>query len=183
MRGVLRGLVLADWSQRPSENPLAEKDLVLERLVTCQRPHTPKKRPRSRTLLSAWVIRRAEDCQSCARRADDRSRSNRASPLRKAMVDGGVGAVCSLHPRLRRPRASRRHSATGRRSIRQRFTGVAAEIQIIACGYSAQCTVRGCRARATMLARYTDGQGRPFRQRELCERHAAWLKANRRCIH
>jgi hypothetical protein len=67
MRSVLRGLVLADWSQRPSENPLAEKDLVLERLVTCQSPHTPKKRPPSRTLLSAWVIRRAQDCQSCAR--------------------------------------------------------------------------------------------------------------------
>jgi hypothetical protein len=56
---------------------------------------------------------------------------------------------------------------------------VAAEIQLLACGYSAQCGVRGCRARATMLARYTDDQGRPLRQRELCERHAAWLKANR----
>lgn len=30
-----------------------------------------------------------------------------------------------------------------------------------------------------MLARYTDGQGRPLRQRELCDRHAAWLKVNR----
>ena len=49
---------------------------------------------------------------------------------------------------------------------------MAAEIQLLACGYSAQCTVRGCRARATMLARYTDGQGRPLRQRELCDRHA-----------
>jgi hypothetical protein len=56
---------------------------------------------------------------------------------------------------------------------------VAAEVQIIACGYSAQCIVRGCRARATRLARYTDGQGRPLRQRELCERHAGWLKAHR----
>lgn len=56
---------------------------------------------------------------------------------------------------------------------------VAAEIQLLACGYSAQCTVRGCRARATMLARYTDTQGRPLRQRELCERHSDWLKANR----
>ena len=60
---------------------------------------------------------------------------------------------------------------------------MAAEIQLLACGYSAQCTVRGCRARATMLARYTDGQGRPLRQRELCERHAAWLKANRPNVH
>jgi hypothetical protein len=30
-----------------------------------------------------------------------------------------------------------------------------------------------------MLARYTDNQGRPLRQRELCDRHATWLKANR----
>jgi len=60
---------------------------------------------------------------------------------------------------------------------------VAAEIQIIACGYSAQCTVRGCRARANRLARYTDGQGRPLKQRELCERHADWLKANRPNVH
>jgi hypothetical protein len=26
----------------------------------------------------------------------------------------------------------------------------------------------GCRARAAMLARFTDNQGRPLRQRELC---------------
>src|ERR1700756_1902064 len=44
---------------------------------------------------------------------------------------------------------------------------MAEEIQLLACGYSAQCTVRGCGARATMLARYTDGQGRPLKQREL----------------
>ena len=37
---------------------------------------------------------------------------------------------------------------------------MAAEIQLLACGYSAQYSVRGCRARATMLARYTDDQGR-----------------------
>jgi hypothetical protein len=60
---------------------------------------------------------------------------------------------------------------------------VAAEIQLLTCGYSAQCTVRGCRARATMIARYTDDQGRPLRQRELCDRHAAWLKANRPNVH
>ena len=38
---------------------------------------------------------------------------------------------------------------------------MAAEIQLLACGYSARCTVRGCRARATMLARYTDGPSAP----------------------
>ena len=57
------------------------------------------------------------------------------------------------------------------------------EIQLLACGYSAQCTVRGCRACARTLARYADKQGRPFWQRELCERHAAWLKANRPNVH
>jgi hypothetical protein len=56
---------------------------------------------------------------------------------------------------------------------------MAAEIQLLGCAYSARCTVRGCRARATRLAWYTDGQGRPLRQRELRERHADWLKANR----
>jgi hypothetical protein len=60
---------------------------------------------------------------------------------------------------------------------------VAEEIQLLACGYAAQCSVRGCRARATRLARYTDRQGRPLKQRELCDRHADWLKANRPNVH
>jgi hypothetical protein len=64
---------------------------------------------------------------------------------------------------------------TQRKAKRRRL---AEEIQLLACGYPAQCTVRGCRARGTTLARYIDGQGRPLRQRELCDRHADWLKAN-----
>jgi hypothetical protein len=56
---------------------------------------------------------------------------------------------------------------------------MAAEIQLLGCAYSARCTVRGCGARDTRLARYTDGQGRPLRQRELCERHADGPNANR----
>jgi len=56
---------------------------------------------------------------------------------------------------------------------------MAAEIQLLACGYSAQCTVRRCGARATTIVRYIDDGGAPLRQRELCDRHAAWLKANR----
>lgn len=60
---------------------------------------------------------------------------------------------------------------------------MAAEIQLLACGYTARFTVRGCQALASMLARYTDNQGRPLRQRELCERHAQWLKANRTNVH
>jgi hypothetical protein len=56
---------------------------------------------------------------------------------------------------------------------------MAEEIQLVTRRYSAQCTVRGCRVRATMIATYTDGQSRPLKQRELCDRHADWLKANR----
>ena len=32
-------------------------------------------------------------------------------------------------------------------------------------------------------ARYIDDGGAPLRQRELCDRHAAWLKANRQNVH
>lgn len=32
---------------------------------------------------------------------------------------------------------------------------MAAEIQLLTCGYPARCSVRQCQARATMLARYT----------------------------
>jgi hypothetical protein len=60
---------------------------------------------------------------------------------------------------------------------------VATEIQLLACGYSALYSVRSYRARATRLARYTDGQGRPLKQRELCDRHTAWLKGNRPNVH
>jgi len=60
---------------------------------------------------------------------------------------------------------------------------VAGEIQLLACGYSVQCSVRGCRTRASVLARYTDTQGRPLRQRELCDRHADWLRDNRPNVH
>jgi hypothetical protein len=44
---------------------------------------------------------------------------------------------------------------------------VPAEIQLLTCGYSAPCTVRGCGTRAIKLARYADSQGRPLKQREL----------------
>ena len=60
---------------------------------------------------------------------------------------------------------------------------MAAEIQLLARGHSAHCSVRGCRARATRLARYADGQGRPLRPRELYDRHAAWLKEHRPNVH
>jgi hypothetical protein len=60
---------------------------------------------------------------------------------------------------------------------------VPAEIQLASCGYAARCSVRQCHVRATTVARYTDDQGRPLRQRELCDRHAEWLRANRSKIH
>ena len=37
--------------------------------------------------------------------------------------------------------------------------------------------------RATIIARYIDDGGAPLRQRELCDRHTAWLKANRSNIY
>ena len=37
------------------------------------------------------------------------------------------------------------------------------EIQLLACGHAAACTVRGCRARATTLAQYIDDGGAPLR--------------------
>jgi len=60
---------------------------------------------------------------------------------------------------------------------------VAEEIQLLQCGYAATCTVRGCPAPATTIARYIDDGGAPLRQRELCDRHAAWLRANRPNIY
>jgi hypothetical protein len=56
---------------------------------------------------------------------------------------------------------------------------VAEEIQLLTCGYPARCSVRQCEARGSVLARFTGAQGRPLLQRELCDRHADWLRANR----
>jgi hypothetical protein len=47
----------------------------------------------------------------------------------------------------------------------------------------ARCSVLHRQALATKLARYTDHQGRPLRQRELCNRHAEWLNANSTNVH
>jgi hypothetical protein len=52
------------------------------------------------------------------------------------------------------------------------------EIHLLRLGYDARCSQRRCISRATVLARWTDDQGRRVRQRELCERHAQWLKDN-----
>ena len=70
-----------------------------------------------------------------------------------------------------------------REAVSLGFAGVAAEVQLLTCGYPARCSVRGCEARGSVLARFTDAQGRPLRQRELCNRHADWLRANRPNVH
>lgn len=45
-------------------------------------------------------------------------------------------------------------------------------IELWPCRYDAICKVRRCRARATTIARASDGGGRPIRQYELCSVHA-----------
>jgi len=48
------------------------------------------------------------------------------------------------------------------------------------CGYSAQCRVKNCKARATTLARSVDNGGRPLKQYELCTPHVEQV-AEREC--
>lgn len=46
--------------------------------------------------------------------------------------------------------------------------------------HPARCTAgnSACRAPATAIVRYTDNQGRPLRQRKLCDRHTDKLGAS-----
>ena len=44
-------------------------------------------------------------------------------------------------------------------------------VELWRCQYPRRCRQTGCRARATVIVRYVDGQGRPLRQVEFCERH------------
>ena len=60
---------------------------------------------------------------------------------------------------------------------------MADEIPLLCCGYAATFTVRGCLDRVVIIARFIDDGGAPLRRRELCERHADWLKANRPNIY
>jgi len=55
---------------------------------------------------------------------------------------------------------------------------MASEIHLLRLGYAARCSPRRCRAPAAVLVRFTDNQGRLVRQREVCERHARWVKEN-----
>jgi hypothetical protein len=45
-------------------------------------------------------------------------------------------------------------------------------IELLHCGYKAQCRVKNCKARATIIARTADSIGRPITQYELCAPHA-----------
>jgi hypothetical protein len=45
-------------------------------------------------------------------------------------------------------------------------------IELLHCGYKAQCRVKNCKARATIIARAADSIGRPITQYELCALHA-----------
>ncbi len=45
-------------------------------------------------------------------------------------------------------------------------------VLILRCGYVARCGARGCRSRATTIARKMDAAGRFVRQIELCYEHA-----------
>ena len=47
----------------------------------------------------------------------------------------------------------------------------APEAKLWPCGYQAQCKVRSCKAKATIVARSIDNQDRPMRQYELCHPH------------
>ena len=96
---------------------------------------------------------------------DDRAHCGAGRLLRPYQPDRNAKPNSAL---IQRTAASRPTIRASRKNSALKFA-VAAEIQIIACGYSAECAVRGCRARATRLARYTDGQDRPLKQRELCE--------------
>jgi hypothetical protein len=41
-------------------------------------------------------------------------------------------------------------------------------VELWRCQYPRRCRQTGCRARATVIVGYVDGQGRPLRQLELC---------------
>jgi hypothetical protein len=55
-----------------------------------------------------------------------------------------------------------------------------ATIELRPCLYSALCSARNCRAKATMIARAVDAGGRPMKQYELCASHADQIAARER---
>jgi hypothetical protein len=55
-----------------------------------------------------------------------------------------------------------------------------AVIELGACLYSAECRVRACRAKATVIARAVAAGSLPIRQYELCAPHAQQVAARER---
>jgi hypothetical protein len=53
-------------------------------------------------------------------------------------------------------------------------------IELWPCRYYAPCKVRGCKAKATTIARRVDATGQPIRQWELCQAHAEQLSEQER---
>jgi len=52
------------------------------------------------------------------------------------------------------------------------LSGEIKTIELGPCGYNAQCRVKNCKTKATVIARSIDTGGRPDRQYELCAPHA-----------
>jgi DNA polymerase/3'-5' exonuclease PolX len=53
-------------------------------------------------------------------------------------------------------------------------------IELLPCGYQAQCRAKNCTATATVIARSIDAGGRPDRQYELCAVHAEQIAERER---
>src|ERR1700758_2134115 len=53
-------------------------------------------------------------------------------------------------------------------------------IELGPCGYNAQCRVKNCKARATVIARSIDTGGCPDKQYELCAAHAEQIAERER---
>ena len=54
------------------------------------------------------------------------------------------------------------------------------ESELWPCGYNAQCRVKNCKARATVIARAADSIDRPITQYELCAPHAKQIAERER---
>ena len=55
-------------------------------------------------------------------------------------------------------------------------------VELWPCGYTARCSARECRRRATTIMRYLDNRGRADHQTEACDDHTSELSAELRVI-
>jgi hypothetical protein len=56
------------------------------------------------------------------------------------------------------------------------------QVEVWPCGHVANCSVPWCRQGAAKILRYLDSQGRFYRRREVCERHAREFCAGTKVI-